>query len=50
MNTIDFIFRITDRKKWAIGIFNQALRDLIPTIEGDTNFPEVYKIKNNPKP
>lgn len=40
---VDFIFRITDRKKWAIGIFNQALRDLIPKIEGHTNFPVVYK-------
>lgn len=41
---VDFIFRITDRKKWAIGIFNQALRDLIPKIEGDTKFPIVYKL------
>lgn len=41
---VDFIFRITDRKKWAIGIFNQALKDLIPTIAGNTNFPKVYKI------
>ncbi len=41
---VDFIFRITDRKKWAIGIFNQALRDLIPKIEGNTNFPTVYKL------
>ncbi|HQB22751.1 MAG TPA: hypothetical protein PLW23_10245, partial [Bacteroidales bacterium] len=31
---VDFIFRITDRDKWAIGIFNQTLHDLIPTIEG----------------
>jgi hypothetical protein len=41
---VDFIFRITDRKKWAIGIFNQALRNLIPKIEGNTDFPMVYKI------
>lgn len=41
---VDFIFRITNRKRWAIGIFNQALRDLIPKIEGETNFPKVYKI------
>lgn len=41
---VDFIFRITDRKKWAIGIFNQALRNLIPKIEGNTNFPRVYKL------
>jgi hypothetical protein len=41
---VDFIFRITNRKKWAIGIFNQALRNLIPKIEGNTNFPKVYKL------
>ncbi|MCC7575198.1 hypothetical protein KO361_06420 [Candidatus Woesearchaeota archaeon] len=41
---VDFIFRITDRKKWSIGIFNQALRNLIPKIEGNTNFPTVYKL------
>ena len=41
---VDFIFRITDRNKWAIGIFNQTLRDLIPTIEGQTDFPKVYKL------
>ncbi len=44
---VDFIFRITDRKKWAIGIFNQALHDLIPTIEGETLFPIVYKIEKH---
>lgn len=41
---VDFIFRITDRKKWAIGIFNQELKNLIPVIEGETNFPTVYKL------
>lgn len=41
---VDFIFRITDRNKWAIGIFNQSLRDLIPIIEGKTDFPKVYKL------
>ncbi len=41
---VDFIFRITDRKKWAIGIFNQALSNLIQKIEGNTNFPTVYKL------
>lgn len=45
-DNVDFIFRITDRKRWAIGIFNQSLRDLIPTIEGDTDFPTVYKLDN----
>lgn len=42
---VDFIFRIVDRKRWAIGIFNQSLRDLIPIIEGETKFPKVYKLK-----
>ncbi|MBI5216710.1 MAG: hypothetical protein HY960_13240 [Ignavibacteriae bacterium] len=46
---VDFIFRITNRNKWAIGIFNQALKELIPKIEGTTDFPEVYKIVGNPK-
>ena len=48
-NEVDFIFRITNRKRWAIGIFNQTLRDLIPIIEGDTDFPIVYKIGNKAK-
>lgn len=37
-NEVDFIFRIVDRKKWAIGIFNQSLSNLIPIIEGNTDF------------
>lgn len=41
---IDFIFRIVERDKWSIGIFNQSLRDLIPTISGKTSFPSVYRI------
>lgn len=45
-DNVDFIFRIVDRKKWAIGIFNQSLRDLIPQIEGNTDFPTVYKLKS----
>lgn len=48
-NDVDFIFRIIERKRWAIGIFNQSLRDLIPIIEGDTNFPIVHKIKSKNK-
>lgn len=44
---VDFIFRIKDRKEWAIGIFNQALRDLIQHIEGNTNYPTVYKLAKN---
>jgi len=46
---VDFIFRITKRKNWAIGIFNQALSNLIPMIEGETNFPTVYRIAPRPK-
>ena len=40
---IDFIFRIKDRNSWAIGIFKQELRDMITTIEGNTDFPTLYK-------
>jgi hypothetical protein len=43
---VDFIFRIVDREQWAIGIFNQSLKDLIPKISGETNYPKVYKIKS----
>ncbi len=46
---VDFIFRITNRTRWAIGIFNQTLRDLIPIIEGETDFPLVYKIQRKIK-
>ncbi len=46
---VDFIFRITNRTRWAIGIFNQTLRDLIPIIEGDTDFPVVYKTQRKIK-
>lgn len=41
---VDFIFRITDRTHWSIGIFKQELRDLIKKIEGDTDYPELYKV------
>lgn len=40
--SVDFIFRITERTQWAIGIFKQDLRDLINTISGNTDFPAVY--------
>ena len=39
---VDFIMRIVDRNQWAIGIFNQDLLKLIPTIQGATDFPQVY--------
>jgi len=38
---VDFIFRIVDRKRWAIGIFKQEMKDLISKIEGNTDFPDV---------
>jgi len=41
---VDFIFRIVDRKLWAIGIFNQELKSLIDNIEGNTDFPKVFKL------
>jgi hypothetical protein len=41
---VDFIFRITNRNEWAIGIFKQEMRDLIQKIEGKTSFPTVYKL------
>ena len=39
---VDFIMRIVDRNHWAIGIFKQELLSLIPTIEGNTSFPDIY--------
>ncbi len=41
---VDFILRIVDRKRWAIGIFNQELKSLIDVIEGNTAFPKVFKL------
>jgi len=43
-DNVDFIFRITNRNEWAIGIFKQEMRDLITKIEGKTSFPKVYKL------
>jgi hypothetical protein len=45
LNNVDFIFRITNRNEWAIGIFKQGMRDLIQKIEGKTSFPTVYKLE-----
>jgi hypothetical protein len=44
---VDFIFRVVDRKNWAIGIFKQEMKDLINSIEGKTNFPIVYKLNKD---
>lgn len=44
---VDFIFRIVDRKKWAIGIFKQDMKDLIKKIEGKTNFPQLFVCNKN---
>jgi hypothetical protein len=41
---VDFIFRIVNREKWAIGIFKQSLKDLIEKIEGKTEFPSIYEL------
>lgn len=42
---VDFIFRIVDRKQWAIGVFKQQMKDLISKIEGQTRFPKIFKCK-----
>jgi hypothetical protein len=44
-DNVDFIFRITNRNKWAIGIFKQEMHDLIQKVEGKTLFPTVYKLE-----
>ncbi|GAB6395283.1 MAG: hypothetical protein MdMp024_1595 [Bacteroidales bacterium] len=46
-DNVDFIFRITNRNEWAIGIFKQEMRDLISTVEGQTCFPTLYKLSKN---
>lgn len=43
-DAVDFIFRIVDRDRWAIGIFKQSLHDFIHRIEGTTDFPKVYEV------
>jgi len=43
-DNVDFIFRITNRNEWAIGIFKQEMRNLIKKIEGKTSFPTVHKL------
>ncbi|MCA6071568.1 MAG: hypothetical protein LE168_04240, partial [Endomicrobium sp.] len=44
---VDFIFRVVNRKQWAIGIFKQDMKELIDKIEGQTNFPKIYKLLKN---
>lgn len=46
-DSVDFIMRIVDRNRWAIGIFKQELLSLIPVIEGNTGFPEIYICAKN---
>lgn len=46
-DSVDFIMRIVDRNRWAIGIFKQELASLISNIEGDTDFPNVYICNKN---
>lgn len=42
VDEVDFIFRISRRAKWSIGIFRQELADQIKMIAGTTDFPECY--------
>lgn len=42
--TVDFVFRVVGRRRWSIGIFRQALRDMIPTIESETRYPQCFQI------
>jgi len=46
-DNVDFIFRITNRNEWAIGIFKQEMSDLIKKIEGKTSFQTVYKLSKS---
>ncbi len=43
-DAVDFIFRVVGRTRWAIGIFRQDLREMIPTIQAETNYPECFQI------
>ena len=43
-DNVDFIFRIVDRNRWAIGIFFQEMKNLIDKIEGETSFPKLFKL------
>lgn len=45
---VHFIFQVIDRHHWSLMIRSQRLRDLIPIIEGDTNFPVCYVITEKP--
>ena len=42
VDRVDFIMRIVDRQRWAIGIFKQEFASLIQYIEGTTDFPQIY--------
>jgi hypothetical protein len=48
VDLIDFIFRIIKRQQWALATFRQDLRDLIPKMAGDTDFPKCYTITRPP--
>lgn len=43
-DNVDFIFRIVDRNRWAIGIFSQEMKNLIDKIVGETSFPKLFKL------
>jgi hypothetical protein len=38
---------VINRKQRAIGIFKQDMKELIDKIEGQTNFPKIYKLFKN---
>lgn len=50
VDLIDFIFRIVARSRWALATFRQDLRDLIPIMAGDTDYPQCYKVVQSAAP
>lgn len=42
VDNVDFILRIVNRNRWALGIFKQEFASLIQYIEGNTEFPNIY--------
>ena len=43
-DNVDFIFRVVNRKQWAIGIFKQSMKDMIKVIEGRTEYPKIFRL------
>jgi hypothetical protein len=42
---IDFMMIIVDREHWKIGVFNQKLFQVLTNIEGNTEFPIIYRLE-----